>query len=137
LLDSSSIGRPLRIIRTEYLPANTRDAGAPAQVITVQRLELPRAEDRLQMRTSQLLDVMEVLLVIILYYTSIYTLIFNCDHCVFDRFNMWPKLKARPLLWIAVLIALLQVTIIVVIEIVIVVLGNLLLLALSCRLCFT
>ena len=57
LLDSTQ-GPPRRVITTSYLPANTRDAGAPEQVIRVERLAMPPAEQRL--RASQLLDVMEI-----------------------------------------------------------------------------
>eukprot|EP01038_Epipyxis_sp_PR26KG_P013327 gene13327-17864_t len=56
-LDSSS-GAPLRVVSTSYLPANTRDKGAPEQIITVQRLELPPPENRI--RVAQMLDVMEI-----------------------------------------------------------------------------
>ena len=37
-----------------------REVGAPEQIIKVERLELPTAEERLRLRSSQLLDVMEV-----------------------------------------------------------------------------
>ena len=57
LLDSTK-GPPRRIITTSYLPANTRDAGTPEQVIRIERLAMPPAEERL--RSSQLLDVMEI-----------------------------------------------------------------------------
>lgn len=63
LLDSVE-GPPLRLITTSYLPANARDAGAAEQIITVERLTVPPAEDR--RRSSQLLDVMEVLQPIII-----------------------------------------------------------------------
>ena len=57
LLDST-IGAPKRVITTSYLPANTRDVGAPEQVIRVERLSMPPPEQRV--RSAQLLDVMEI-----------------------------------------------------------------------------
>ena len=57
LLDST-IGAPKRVITTSYLPANTRDVGAPEQVIKIERLKLPPPEQRV--RSAQLLDVMEI-----------------------------------------------------------------------------
>lgn len=57
LLDSTD-GPPKRVITTSYLPANTRDAGAPEQVIRVERLEMPAPEGRI--RAAQYLDVMEI-----------------------------------------------------------------------------
>lgn len=57
LLDSC-IGSPKRVITTSYLPANTRDVGAPEQIIKIERLAMPPAEDR--RRSSQYLDVMEI-----------------------------------------------------------------------------
>ncbi len=57
LLDSC-VGSPKRVITTSYLPANTRDVGAPEQIIRVERLAMPPAEDR--RRSSQYLDVMEI-----------------------------------------------------------------------------
>lgn len=57
LLDSTK-SKPRRIIRSSYLPANTRDAGAPEQIIIVERLELPPVEDR--RRPAQMLDVLEI-----------------------------------------------------------------------------
>lgn len=57
LLDST-VGKPLKLVATSYLPANARDAGAAEQLIYVERLELPPPEARV--RSSQLLDVMEI-----------------------------------------------------------------------------
>jgi len=57
LLDST-VGKPLTLISSSYLPANARDAGAAEQIIYVERLELPPPEQRT--RSSQLLDVMEI-----------------------------------------------------------------------------
>ena len=57
LLDST-IGAPKRVITTSYLPANTRDVGAPEQIIKIERLKLPPPEQRV--RSAQLLDVMEI-----------------------------------------------------------------------------
>jgi len=57
LLDST-IGKPLRLITSSYLPANARDAGAAEQIIYVERLELPPPESR--RRSAQYLDVMEL-----------------------------------------------------------------------------
>ncbi|KAJ1399279.1 hypothetical protein B484DRAFT_249560 [Ochromonadaceae sp. CCMP2298] len=56
-LDSSE-GPPRRIMSTSYLPANTRDVGAPEQLIIVERLEMPPAEQRV--RSAKMLDVMEI-----------------------------------------------------------------------------
>ena len=57
LLDST-IGKPLKLITSSYLPANARDAGAAEQIIYVERLELPLPESR--RRSAQYLDVMEL-----------------------------------------------------------------------------
>lgn len=57
LLDSTK-GAPRRVITSSYLPANARDPGAPEQIIKVERLAMPPAENRL--RPSQMLDVLEV-----------------------------------------------------------------------------
>jgi exonuclease III len=57
LLDST-IGKPLKLITSSYLPANARDAGAAEQIIYVERLELPPPESR--RRSAQYLDVMEL-----------------------------------------------------------------------------
>ena len=57
LLDSSA-GKPLRVITTQYLPANTKYAGSPEQIIKVERLFLPPPEERI--RAAQMLDVMEI-----------------------------------------------------------------------------
>lgn len=58
LLDSCGMDEPPRFVTTQYLPANTRDAGAKEQVISVERLDLPPFEDR--RRSSQLYDVLEI-----------------------------------------------------------------------------
>eukprot|EP01031_Cornospumella_fuschlensis_P029939 gene29939-36157_t len=57
LLDSTA-GPPKRVITTSYLPANTRDVGAPEQIIRVERLVMPPPEQRV--RAAELLDVMEI-----------------------------------------------------------------------------
>ena len=58
-LDSASnSGPPLRFITTSYLPANTRDEGAPEQIIRVERIQMPPVEQRT--RSAQYLDVMEI-----------------------------------------------------------------------------
>lgn len=57
LLDST-VGAPRKIITTSYLPANTRDEGAPEQIIRVERLAMPPSEQRI--RPAQMLDVMEI-----------------------------------------------------------------------------
>ena len=57
LLDST-VGKPLKLITSSYLPANARDVGAAEQIIYVERLEMPPPESRT--RSSQLLDVMEI-----------------------------------------------------------------------------
>lgn len=54
----STVGKPLKLITSSYLPANARDAGAAEQIIYVERLEMPPPESRT--RSSQLLDVMEI-----------------------------------------------------------------------------
>lgn len=54
----STVGKPLKLITSSYLPANARDAGAAEQIIYVERLEMPPPESR--SRSSQLLDVMEI-----------------------------------------------------------------------------
>jgi hypothetical protein len=57
LLDSTD-GPPKRVITTQYLPANTRDLGAPEQVIRIERLKIPPPEER--RRAAEMLDVMEI-----------------------------------------------------------------------------
>lgn len=57
LLDSSRTPL-LRTITTQYLPANTRDIGAPEQNIIVERLQLPSIE--LKGRAADTNDVMEI-----------------------------------------------------------------------------
>jgi hypothetical protein len=57
LLDSTQ-GPPRKVITTSYLPANTRDEGAPEQIIKVERLVMPPPE--LRVRPAQYLDVLEV-----------------------------------------------------------------------------
>lgn len=54
----STVGKPLKQITSSYLPANTRDAGSPEQIIVVQRISLPPPEERI--RSAQYLDVMEI-----------------------------------------------------------------------------
>ena len=58
LLDSSIPGPVQSKITTSYLPANTRDAGLPEQIISVERLNMPPPDERF--RSAKLLDVMEV-----------------------------------------------------------------------------
>lgn len=57
LLDST-LGPPKKLITTSYLPANTRDPGAPEQIIRIERLTMPPPEDR--RRAAQFLDVLEI-----------------------------------------------------------------------------
>ena len=58
-LDSASNSSPpLRVITTSYLPGNTRDEGAPEQIIRVERIQMPPVEQRT--RSAQYLDVMEI-----------------------------------------------------------------------------
>ncbi len=58
-LDSASNSSPpLRVITTSYLPANTRDKGAPEQIIRVERVQMPPVEQRT--RSAQYLDVLEM-----------------------------------------------------------------------------
>ena len=54
----STVGKPLKQITSTYLPANTRDAGSPEQIIVVQRLSLPPPEERI--RPAEYLDVLEI-----------------------------------------------------------------------------
>ena len=58
LLDSAAPGRVAPIVSTSYLPANTKEAGAPEQVIRVERLAMPPPDERL--RSARMLDVMEI-----------------------------------------------------------------------------
>jgi hypothetical protein len=60
LLDSAGEGKPQKIITTSYLPANARDAGAAEQIVQIQRLALPPADDPARLRSTKYLDAMEI-----------------------------------------------------------------------------